>query len=209
MEKESGKVLVVFGENVHFLEGRKYLEKRTGKTHPIQDYVSEAAGNKMYYDYQHAQLWAVGGDTTGIGISEAEQIERRAQEIYPEIHIDIKKFEEPMDTYYAAQTVKEALDESGRDGRVSTIFPITHRFRANQQLRQQGVKIKNKYWAESEYINHPHSTARERNERRRYIRKTIIRPKIYLDMVRETALFGIGIVDRKGKMMRKFSDRFR
>ena len=209
MEREPRKVIVVFGENVKFGQGKKYLESRETKMHPVAEYVSDAVAEIAPHDNVNGEIWIFGGDAAGIGISEAEQMEERIREHDPHFRYNIKTFTEPIDTSQAAEAVRQELGKFDHKINISTVFPIEHRWRANTQLEANGVKIDHKYKAERVYLTLPRSKEKQL-ERIKKIKDIYKSKNMYFDLIRELGLNTIGLFDKKGNLIRKhISERFR
>jgi hypothetical protein len=209
MEKEPRKILVVFGENVKFGQGKKYLESRESKMHPVAEYVSDTTAEVAPHDNVNGEIWIFGGDAAGVGVPESVQMEERIRAHEPHFRYNIKTFTEPIDTSQAAEAVKQELDKHEHKIQVSTIFPLEHRWRANAQLEANGVEIDHKYKAERVYLTLPRSKE-EQLDRIKKIKKIYKSKNMYFDLMRELGLNAIGLFDKKGKFVRKhISERFR
>jgi hypothetical protein len=203
------EVFVVFGEVGNISNNKEEIMLHPDKLDPISEMNVEAACIAATHNPE-AQIIFVGCDPYQTGYDEATLMEKEAFSKSPDLLGRIQTLTGHLDTSYQAEAVSlELKRDEYKDVPVYLILPLGHKRRATGQVKAFGVKIEKVLEAHRVYVKETGISREERKRRIDEVKEIYFTRGMYLDLVKEFGLNVLGVIDRKGLLIRNISKRFR
>jgi len=206
MERNTGTVVVTFGENAKIGVTAQSLSEMPDGMNPIGKISAVAAGT-LARDLPNSKVVIPGCDPFKNGVEESIQMKDKAEEVFPVLTGRVQALTGLLDTSYQAEAVGKLL--SDHKGRVDVVVALEHKRRAVGQIKANRVKIAKAHKAHEVYILDPLISKEERKRRIQEVRDIYFTPQMYFDIMREFLLNVVGKVDNRGLIVRKISQKFR